>query len=256
MSLAQNIDNILFNKRGKLRDEYDRLFASIFSNPESMKKIVELLYTKNAGFTRSEIAEKLNANDGGRLSKSLNALIASDFVVKYIPFGKGKREHYKLIDPFCLFYLHFVNKKRNLSENFWSQNVTSQQIAVWRGFAYENVCFNHVPQIKKALGISGVITSHSAWSKRGDDTDGLQIDLLISRNDNVVNMCEIKYYSDKFTVEKEYYQVLLHRQGILSKEVSPKVSVHSTLITTFGLAYNEYSGIFSNVVTMDDLFQA
>ena len=256
MSLAQNIDNILFNKRGKLRDEYDRLFASIFSNPELMKKIVELLYTKNAGFTRSKIAEKLNANDGGRLSKSLNALIASDFVVKYIPFGKGKREHYKLIDPFCLFYLHLVNKKRNLSENFWSQNVTSQQIAVWRGFAYENVCFNHVPQIKKALGISGVITSHSAWSKRGDDTDGLQIDLLISRNDNVVNMCEIKYYSDKFTVEKEYYQVLLHRQGILSKEVSPKVSVHSTLITTFGLAYNEYSGIFSNVVTMDDLFQA
>ena len=95
-----------------------------------------------------------------------------------------------------------------------------------------------MPQIKKALGISGVITSHSAWSKRGDDTDGLKIDLLISRNDNIVNM------------------VLLRRQGILSKEVSPKVSVHSTLITTFGLAYNEYSGIFSNVVTMDDLFQA
>ena len=113
-----------------------------------------------------------------------------------------------------------------------------------------------MPQIKKALGISGVITSHSAWSKRGDDTDGLQIDLLISRNDNVVNMCEIKYYSNKFTVDKEYYQVLLHRQGILSKEVSPKVSVHTTLITTFGLAYNEYSGIFSNVITMDDLFQA
>lgn len=91
--------------------------------------------------------------------------------------------------------------------------------------------------------------------KAGDDTDGLKIDLLISRNDNVVNMYEIKYYSNKFTVDKEYYQVLLHRQEILSKEVSPKVSVHSTLITTFGLAYNEYSGIFSNVITMDDLFQ-
>lgn len=68
-------------------------------------------------------------------------------------------------------------------------------------------------------------------------------------------MCEIKYYSDKFTVDKEYYQVLLHRQEILSTEISPKISVHNTLITTFGLVYNEYSGIFSNVITLDDLFQ-
>lgn len=98
-------------------------------------------------------------------------------------------------------------------------------------------------QIKKALGISGVITRHFAWSKRSDDKDGLQIDLLVSRNDNVVNMYEIKYYSDKFTVTKEYYQTLLHRQEILSKEVPAKVSVHNTLITTFGLVYNEYSGV-------------
>ena len=253
-SLAQNIDNIFFHKQGKLKDEYHRLFASIFSNPEAMKRIVEFLQTRNAGFTRSEIANGIDVKDGGRLSQSLNALIASDFVVKYIPFGKGKREHYKLVDPFCLFYLHFINKKEKLEENFWQQNITSPQITSWRGYAYENVCFNHIQQIKKALGISGVITNHSAWSKRKDDTEGIQIDLLISRNDNVINMCEIKYYSSDFTVDKAYYQVLLHRQELLSKEIAPKVSIHSTLITTFGLSYNEYSGIFSNVITLDDLF--
>ncbi|MBQ8803868.1 MAG: ATP-binding protein [Tyzzerella sp.] len=254
MSLAQNIDNILFSKQGKLRDEYNRLFASIFSNPELMKKIVALLYTRNAGYTRTEIAEKVSMNDGGTLSQSLNALIASDFVIKYIPFGKGKREHYKLVDPFCMFYLHFVDKKKKMDDKFWQQNVSTQQIVSWRGFAYENVCFNHVSQIKKALGISGVITTHSAWSKRSDDTEGAQIDLLISRNDNVVNMCEIKYYGGEFVVGKEYYQVLLKRQEILAKEISPKISIHNTLITTFGLAYNEYSGVFSNVLTLDDLF--
>lgn len=234
--------------------EYNRLFASIFSNPELMKKIVGLLYTKNAGYTRSEIVKTIGVLDGGTLSQSLNALIASDFVIKYIPFGKGKKEHYKLVDPFCMFYLQFVDKRKKLDDNFWQHNVSSQQIASWRGFAYENVCFNHVLQIKKALGISGVITTHSAWSKRSDDMEGAQIDLLISRNDNVVNMCEIKYYGDKFVVSKEYYHVLLHRQEILSKEISPKVSIHSTLITTFGLTYNEYSGVFSNVLTLDDLF--
>ena len=141
-----------------------------------------------------------------------------------------------------------------MDENFWQHNVTSQQITTWRGFAFENVCFNHVQQIKKKLGISGVITSHSAWSKRSDDTEGTQIDLLISRNDNVINMCEIKYYGDEFVVNRDYYQVLLHRQEILSKEISPKISIHTTLITTFGLVYNEYSGIFSNTIMLDDLF--
>lgn len=254
MSLAQNIDNIFFAKNGKLKDEYNRLFASIFSNPELMKNIVGILYTRNAGYTRAEIIEKTRMKDGEVLSKSLNALIASDFVIKYVPFGKGKKEHYKLIDPFCMFYLHFVEGKKKIDENFWKQNISSQQIVSWRGFAYENVCFNHIQQIKKALGISGVVTTHSAWSKRSDDEEGAQIDLLISRNDNVLNMCEMKYYSDEFVVNKEYYQVLLHRQEILKKEISRKISIHNTLITTFGLTYNEYSGIFSNVITLDDLF--
>ena len=142
-----------------------------------------------------------------------------------------------------------------MDENFWQQNVSSQQVVSWRGYSYENVCFNHIPQIKKALGISGVITTHSAWSKRNDDAEGTQIDLLITRNDNVINMCEMKYYSDNFSVGKDYYRVLLHRQEILTKEISPKFSIHNTLITTFGLTYNEYSGIFSNVITMDDLFR-
>ncbi len=254
MSLAQNVDNILFSKQGKLKDEYNRLFSSVFSNPEMMKKIVGLLYSKNAGYTRKEIVEKTGLSDGGVLSQSLNALIASDFVTKYIPFGKSKKEHYKLIDPFCLFYLHFIDKKKNTSEDYWKQNIDSQQVVSWRGFAFENVCFNHIYQIKKALGISGVSSTQSAWSKRSDDEEGTQIDLLISRKDNVVNMCEIKYYSNEFTVNKDYYKILVNRQGILTKEISPKLSINNTLITTFGLAYNEYSGIFTNVITLDDLF--
>lgn len=253
-SLAQNIDHILFSKQGKLRDEYNRLFASVFTNPELIKKIVSQLYSRNAGCTRSEIAKQLEIQDGGTLSQNLNALIASDFVIKYVPFGKGKKEHYKLVDPFCMFYLHFMDKRKQVDEYFWQQNVSSQHIVSWRGYAYENVCFNHIAQIKKALGISGVITTHSAWSKRGDDVEGIQIDLLIFRNDNVVNMCEMKYYSDNFAVGKEYYRVLLHRQELLAQEISPKFSIYNTLVTTFGLTYNEYSGIFSNVITVDDLF--
>ena len=255
MSLAQNVDAIFFAKNAKLRGEFNRLFDSIFVNPDAVRAIVRLLYTRNAGYTRREITERLSIADSGRLSRNLNALIASDFVVKYVPFGFGKREsHYKLTDPFCLFYLHFLDGSGRTSAQFWQQNTTSAAVATWRGFAFENVCFNHVEQIKAALGISGVITESSAWSKRDDDGEGMQIDLLISRADNVVNMCEMKYYGGDFTVDGSYYKTLLRRQELLAREVSPKVAIHSTLVTTFGLTKNRYSGAFLNVLTLDDLF--
>ena len=255
LSLAQNVDRLLFARNGVLRNEYDRLFESVFTNPEAIKDIVRLLYTRNAGFTRKEITQKLGITDGGTLSKNLSALISSDFVVKYAPFGLSKREeHYKLVDPFCLFYLHFIQGKSRISEKYWQQNITSQPVVTWRGFAFENVCLHHVEQIKQALGISGIETSSSAWSKKSGDEEGLQIDLLIERKDNVINMCEIKFTSEAFAVDKKYYQILLSRPERIREIVSPKMSIHSTLITTFGLVRNEYSGAFTNVVTMDDLF--
>lgn len=119
---------------------------------------------------------------------------------------------------------------------FWQQNATSQAVATWRGYAFENVCFNHVEQIKASLGVAGVISESSAWSKRANDENGLQIDLLISRNDNVINMCEIKYYGDDFAVSKDYYRVLLHRQMMLSRGVSPKVTIHNNIMI-------EYKGV-------------
>ena len=255
-SLAQNVDRLFFSSDGILKNEFNRLFDSVFTNPEAIKAIVRLLYTRNAGYTRKEITEKLNVTDGGTLSKNLNALLASDLIVKYVPFGFSKREeHYKLVDPFCMFYLHFVQDQTRRNEKFWQQNITSQSVVTWRGYAFENVCFNHIEQIKKALGITGVISSNSAWSKKGDDEDGLQIDLLIHRNDNVINMCEIKFLSEDFKVDKAYYRVLLSRPERIKEAVPPKISVYSTLITTFGLKTNEYSNVFTNVVTMDDLFE-
>ena len=255
-SLPQNIDNICFAKNAPLRDEYDRLFASAFENPDYIKAIVNLLGTKNAGYTRAEILEKLDISDGETFTKSLKALLASDFIVKYYPFGLSKRSvHYKLVDPFCIFYHHFMKEIKTTNEKFWQQNNTSQSISSWRGFAFENVCFNHVEQCKKALGISGVVTQTSAWSKRPDDEDGTQIDLLIIRDDNVINMCELKFYSGEYEVDKPYYKTLLTRESLLQKMVSPKVVIRSTLVTTFELKKNEYSSVFSNVILMDDLFE-
>ena len=254
-SLSQTVDRLFFEKNAKLKEEYDRLFSSIFHNPESMKSIVEFLNKRSSGYTRKEIVENTNANDGGKLSENLNALIASDFVMKYIPFDKGKREeHYKLIDPFCIFYLRFVKDRNKMDNGFWQQNVTSHEITSWRGFAFENVCFNHINQIKKALGVSGVYSEQYAWIKRDEEEEGTQIDLIIERDDNIVNMCEMKFYSDAFVVKEGYERLLRRRQMLLSERIKKKQVIHNTLISTYGIKENEYRWIFDSVITMADLF--
>lgn len=254
-SLAQNVDELFFSKGAKLAIEYDRLFSSIFTNPEMVKGIVKVLSTRNKGYTRKEIISKSGYSDGGTLSKSLNALIASDFVIKYVPFGCGKREeHYKLVDPFCIFFLKFVENRDSIADGFWQQNIDSQSVVSWRGYAFENVCFNHISAIKRALGISGISSKESAWTKIGDEESGTQIDMLILRKDNVVNMCEMKFYSDDFVVDKDYDKVLRHRQSVLYENLPKKNTIHNTLITTYGVRNNEYKWAFEKVITMEELF--
>jgi len=255
-SLAQNVDDLFFVKGAKLSLEYDRLFASIFTNPDMMKSIIKALKTRSIGCTRKEIVALTGYKEGGRLSEALEALIVSDFIIKYIPFGFSKREaYYKLVDPFCIFYLDFIENKDAIPDGFWLKNVTSHSIITWRGYAFENVCFNHINQIKNALGISGISTTQSAWTKMGDDDKGAQIDMIISRKDNIVNMCEMKYYSDELTVDKAYDEVLRHRQSLLYDIIPKKSAIHNTLVTTFGIKDNEYRWSFDNVITLEDLFR-
>ena len=254
-SLAQNVDDLFFEKGAKLSMEYDRLFASVFTNPDMMKAIIKALKTRTMGYTRKEISALTGYTEGGTLSEALKALIVSDFIIKYVPFGYSKREeHYKLVDPFCIFYLDFIEKNGMIPETFWLSNVTSPPIITWRGHAFENVCFNHIEQIKKALGISGISTTQSAWTKMGEEYKGTQIDMIISRKDNIVNMCEMKYYGEEFMVDKDYDSILRHRKNLLYEIIPKKNAVHNTLITTFGIRNNEYRWSFDNVITMDDLF--
>ncbi|MCF0133750.1 MAG: AAA family ATPase [Blautia sp.] len=253
LSLAQNVDTLFFLPNAKFSDEFKRLFASAFANPDMMENIVKVLYQRNAGYTRKELSEKTGISEGGTLTEALRALLAGDFIEQYVPFGESERTiMYKLTDPFCIFYLHFVEKKRHANQPFWQESLQSPEIVSWRGFAFENLCFRHIRQIKMALGISSVKTTQSAWIKK-DDNEGTQIDMIISRADNVVNMCEIKYYSDEFEVDKAYYRTLLHRQEMLQKKLGRKEVIHPVLISTFGIRSNEYSSYFMNVISLTEL---
>ena len=253
-SLAQNIDNLFFNDKGKLSLEFNRLFKSLFVNPQQYVDILRLLSKRKAGYTRKEITESINKTSGGGLTSILQTLEACDFIKRYIPFGSSSRNtHYKLTDLFCLFYFHFVDSAVSSNSSFWQNNLRSPALNAWRGFAFEEVCFIHQNKIKQALGISGVHSEVSMW-RNNDSEDHTQIDMVIDRADHVVNLCELKFYSDDLEIDKSYDKVLNHKVEVFLKKTKTKKAPHLTIITTNGLRQNKYSGRVNNVVTMDMLF--
>lgn len=253
LSVAQNIDMVLFDPDGNLSDEFDKLFKSQFTNPDMLKAIVTLLGTKRSGLTRDEILKKMRQYSGGTFTTALLALEKSKFISSFIPFG-GKEKKYKLSDPFCYFYLHHV--KNNIgNRKYWQNNFNSPAMNNWTGLAFEEVVFSHVEQIKQTLGISGVVTNESSWSVGGDDnTQGMQIDLIIDRDDRVINVCEIKFSQRDYSVSGEYARKIQERIDTIKQFTENKKTIVSTLITTYGLKHNDYSSRFQKVITMDDLF--
>jgi len=86
-----------------------------------------------------------------------------------------------------------------------------------------------------------------------DQTKGMQIDLLIDRADDVVNVCEMKYSISEYSVTKAYADKLCQRIAAL-ESAAPSKTFHLTLVSTNGLSRNEYSDIFTAVLTIDELF--
>jgi hypothetical protein len=253
-STPQNIDRILFGKNAKLRNEFDRLFGSLFKNTEDYIAVVRLLAKRRSGYTRQEILQKTGLKQGGGLTLILKGLIESDFITNYIPFAEKRHEKYRLVDPYCLFYLNFIDQQPSIDPQYWQKSYNSPRLNAWRGHAFEEMCFSHIEKIKQKLGISGVSSTESSWIVSNNGKQQMQIDMLINRSDNIINLCEIKFYSSPFTIDKQYDAVLRARVQQLIEIVPKKQTVHLTIIATFGLKTNEYSGQVQSVVTLNDLF--
>lgn len=253
LSVAQNIDNMFFKKDSKLQVEFIRLYQSLFKDSEKYMGIVKFLATKRIGFTRKEICSSLGISSGAGITVLLQSLEASDFIIKYIPTGGSVRDaRYKLIDFFTLFYCNFADKVK-VSTGFWENSLHNPQLNAWRGFAFEEVCYAHQDRIKSALGISGINANISPWISNEKDSN-TQIDMVIDRDDRVVNICEIKFYSGVFSITKQYDLELRNKVSAFTEQSKKKKNPHLTIITTFGLKQNMYSGSVQRVITMEDLF--
>jgi len=259
-SAAQNIDALFFGPNPPLRDEFSRLFSSLFDNHERHLKVIETLSKRRSGLTRQEIGKATKLTTGGSLTTVLSELETTGFILRVVPFGKAQRDAlYRLIDAFTLFYLRWFPSSAASRDGgpWWLHQRDTSAGAEWSGYAFENVCLCHVRQLKQALGISGILTEQSAWYHRAaDSTDsGAQIDLVIDRPDNVLNLCEMKYSDDPWIIDKRYAGVLRNRAQIFRNVTGTRKSLFNTFVTVRGVAPGMYkSELVANDIRADALF--
>ena len=251
LSAMQNINELCFERNAPFRTEYDNLYASLFNKSERHIAVVEALSSKKKGLIRQEIIKLSKLPDGGGLSRILKELEESGFIRKYRSFGKKARESlYQLTDFYSLFYLNFIKESSSDDENFWINAVESPIFRTWSGYAFEMVCLHHTKAIKEALKIGGVQTSVAAWH-----SSSAQIDLLIDRKDQVINLCEIKFSIHPFAIDKKYAANLRNKIGSFKTDTNTKKAIFLTMISTYGIAHNQYAGMVQNDLRIDVLFE-
>ena len=255
-SLAQNIDKLFFHHAGELRNEYDFLFRSLFKDSTLYRQVVELLAKKAEGMTRSEIMKSLKIPTGGNLTEVLKNLISCDFLRVYNSFGKKERERlYQLTDLFTLFYLKQVKGNEADDEGYWLSRIDMPSRRSWSGYAFEQVCLHHIPQIKRALGINGMATRISSWTGIKDGKKIGQIDLVVDRRDNIVNLCEIKFSMNPYEITKDYADKLKDRVSLFKEMTHTNKTPFLTFITMNGLKQNTQASLVHNDIQADAFFE-
>ncbi len=256
-SAVQNIDDICFSSDGLLKHEFSRLYPSLFDQSERHIAVIRALATGKQGLTRAQIITSSKLADNGNTSRVIEELIESGFVTAYFPFGKVKKDTlYRLTDEYSLFYIQFIEPHKNEDGETWRQLSQSPQYKTWSGYAFESLCMKHLAALKSAMSIGGIYTIASTFYKKGTvDDPGAQIDLLLDRADQTINLFEIKFKTDTISLNKEMADNMEQKIRVFRNTTKTNKQIFMVLISAFGLKHNQYSlGLVQQVLTLDDLF--
>ncbi len=251
-SLMQNIDRLYFHKNAAMREEFGELFFSLFKRPENYIDVLKALAGRQSGMTRQEISQHTGMTGSG-LTRILSHLERCDFILGYSKFGVKKNNVlYRLSDFYTLFYFRFVESDRTQDEQWWEHNMNRPQVTAWQGYSFELLCLLHLKQIKQGLGISGIATTASTWRSSGEKP--YQIDLLIDRSDRIINLCEMKFSTDRFVIDKSYEMRLRDRRAIFVAETRTRKTPVITMVTTYGVMPGKHSAVAQSEIVLDQLF--
>ena len=247
LSLAQNVDQLFFEEDGDLKDERLLLLSSLFKKHTMHEIVLDTLYKRKSGLSKSEISKLSNLNSDKHLKTVLDELEQCGFIRSYIDYKTRKNNPlYQIIDPFILFAFDILEEKKSS----WLNYIGTPKYYSWTGHAFEVFCLNHVQFIKEDLGILGVETNDYSFTKRGNEK-GAQIDLVIDRKDEIVNLCEMKYSISDFEIDNDYETNLLNKVAVFKSSTKSKKSIKLTLVTLYGLLNNKHSHIIDQVISVE-----
>ena len=172
-----------------MKNEFDKLYQSLFKDYKHHIAIVRLLAKTRRGLNYEITAEKTKISSGGTLTNILKELEAAGFVQSFTPYGSKKSEKYfRVIDEYSLFFLKWIDpilsKGHYFTQSYWQTKINSPEWNAWAGYAFENVCMKHIEEIRDALGLTHIGCVVSNWrfiSEAGSKLNGAQIDLLYDR---------------------------------------------------------------------------
>ncbi len=257
-SAIQNIEEICFSNSGMLRKEFNRLYPALFDNAKNHIAIIKALAAKWSGMSRVEILQATGLPDGGGTSTYLEELEASGFITPSPCFEKKKKEViYRLTDEYSLFFLKFIEPLPYQGDDVWQHLSQTQSFKSWCGYAFEGICLKHILQIKKALGISGIYAEASTFYQKGQDGEaGVQVDLLLDRNDNSINLFEIKFHADPYLFTKAKADALRNKRALFQHYTQTRKHIFLSFLSVYGILDNEHSlGLVDNSIVLDALFE-
>ena len=211
---------------------------------------------------RGEICDSIKTDNNGHLSEALLNLQYCD-IIRYAKVRSEKIKDnegiYQLIDFYTIFYHHFITYS-GTDEQYWSTHIGRPELNNWFGLSFERVCIAHIAQIRRKLKIDGISTQCYSWRSTGfaspeSNNRGAQIDLIIERADQMINLCEIKYSNSVYTLISDEDEKIRHRAEAFRQETKTRCGIFLTMITTYGLSQSLYANNIHAEVTMDDLFE-
>ena len=226
----------------------------MFTNYQAHEAIVKALSTQKSGLNRDKLLQLSKLPNGGGTTQILEELEQSDFIRKYSPIGRKSRDSiYQLTDFFTLFHFSFLENSKKATPQSWMSYIDHPRHRAWSGYSFELLCLMHTDQIKRAMGISGIEVNVASWCAKGDKP--IQIDLLMERRDQVINIFEMKFSIAPYSIDKSYQQELLTKIDTFRRETKTRSAVHLVLVSPYGLQANSYSGTIQLALTGEDLIK-
>jgi len=258
LTAQQNIQRLFFDTNALLKDEYYKLFESLFKGADVYKRLIEKIATKREGISLAKLSDD-EMTSGGQLSERLQKLCDAGFIEKYIPWKKERGAYYKVIDEFCLFYSYWIKDSDipKFLPDYWIIESQTPKYHAWSGYAFEAVCSKHTLEIVRGLGITSA-SALTSWRyhPQNNKSRGTQIDLIILRGDDAITLCEINYTDKPFAIDKSYAAILNNKINVFRKQTQTTKHLFHSMISASGIKPTMYSEeMVSGVVTLEDLFK-